>query len=232
MPYCVSCGVELNPNAKVCPLCQTPVWHPSPPQPAAPYFPTQPAVVKPASKRSLALILTSMLVSVSFCCGLLNLLLPTRHPWGLYVIGGAMMLWIWFVLPLLARGMPMFLRLTLDVAAVGVYVYLIALGVHGQDWFYHLALPILAVACVVVFCLSFLLRGGRRSILTSAMLCIIAAALFCLGVEVCVDWYLYGVWAPQWSLITLVICTGLLIPLLVIRCVPLLREEVRRRFSL
>ena len=143
-----------------------------------------------------------------------------------------MMLWIWFVLPLLARGMPMFLRLTLDVAAVGVYVYLIALGVHGQDWFYHLALPILAVACVVVFCLSFLLRGGRRSILTSAMLCIVAAALFCLGVEVCVDWYLRGAWTPQWSLITLVICTGLLIPLLVIRCVPLLREEVRRRFSL
>ena len=59
MPYCVSCGVELNPNAKVCPLCQTPVWHPSPPPPAAPYFPTQPAVVKPASKRSQARILTS-----------------------------------------------------------------------------------------------------------------------------------------------------------------------------
>ena len=92
-----------------------------------------------------------MLASVSLCCGVLNLLLPTERPWSLYVIGAAVMLWIWFVLPMLARRIPIFFRLTADVAAVGVYVFLISIDLSGSAWFRGLALPILGWACVLVF---------------------------------------------------------------------------------
>ena len=118
MSYCVNCGVELSDGAASCPLCGTPAWKPD--REALPYFPTKPTVVPPASRRAAALLLTAMLASVSLCCGLLNLILPTEHPWSLYIAGAAVMLWIWFALPMLARRIPVFFRLTADVAAIGI----------------------------------------------------------------------------------------------------------------
>ena len=161
MSYCVNCGVELAPDASRCPLCGTPAWKPD--ETAPRYFPTKPAVVPPASRRAAALLLTAMLASVSLCCGLLNLILATAHPWSLYVAGAAVMLWIWFALPMLARGIPIFFRLTADVAAVGIYVWIISVALHGGRWFRGLVLPMLGWACVVVFLLSFLLRDGSRT---------------------------------------------------------------------
>ena len=104
MSYCVNCGVGLDPSAKTCPLCGTPAWHPE--LDAPPYFPANSAAVQPASRREAAILLTAMLVSVSLCCGLLNLFLPTDRPWSLYVIGAAVMLWVWFALPMVLQRLP------------------------------------------------------------------------------------------------------------------------------
>ena len=231
MAYCVNCDVELSPGAAVCPLCGTPAWHPPGEESGEPYFPTKSPAVGPASRRAAAILLSSMLASAVVCCGLLNLLFMNRYPWSLYIIGAAVMLWIWFVLPLVAR-LPLFLRLTLDVAAVGVYVYLISVSLGGADWFRRLALPILCLLCVLVFLLSYLLREGRHSRLFSLSAAFGAAALMTVGVEYFTDVYLRGAWTPGWSLITAAICVSLIIPLQIIRHVPALREEVRRRFNL
>ena len=144
----------------------------------------------------------------------------------------AVMLWIWFVLPMLARRIPIFFRLTADVAAVGVYVFLISIDLSGGAWFRGLALPILGWACVLVFLLSFLLRGGRRSRLSAIAMCIGTVGLMALGVEYCMDRFFRAAWQPTWSLVVVVICVGLIIPLRVVRRVPSLREEARRRFNM
>lgn len=230
MSYCVNCGVELNPGARACPLCGTPAWNPDPAAPA--YFPTHSAAVQPASRRDAAILLTAMLTSVSLCCGLLNLFLPTERPWSFYVIGAAVMLWVWFALPMVLRRLPVFFRLTADVAAIGIYVWLISIDLGGARWFRGLALPIIGWAGVLVFLLSFLLRGGRRSILSTLSLAIGAAGLLAMGIEFCIDRYFRSLWQPGWSLVVLAVCVGLIIPLRIIRRVPALREEARRRFNL
>ena len=140
--------------------------------------------------------------------------------------------WIWFVLPMLVRRIPIFFRLTADVAAVGVYVFLISIDLSGGAWFRGLALPILGWACVLVFLLSFLLRGGRRSRLSAIAMCIGTVGLMALGVEYCMDRFFRAAWQPTWSLVVVVICVGLIIPLRVVRRVPSLREEARRRFNM
>ena len=218
MSYCVNCGVELDPSAKTCPLCGTPAWHPE--LDAPPYFPANSAAVQPASRREAAILLTAMLVSVSLCCGLLNLFLPTDRPWSLYVIGAAVMLWVWFTLPMVLRRLPVFFRLTADVAAIGIYVWLISIDLGGSRWFRGLALPMIGWAGVLVFLLSFLLRGGRRSTLSAIALVIGAAGLLAMGIEFCIDRYFRGVWQPGWSLIVLAVCVGLIIPLRIVRRVP------------
>ena len=142
MSYCVNCGVELDATARACPLCHTPVQNPNRPVDAElpPPFPSRRKEVQPASKKELALLISAMFASVAVLCGVLNLFfLHSGRPWSLYVVGAAVMLWLWLVPPLLLRGMPLWVRLLLDSCAVGVYVYLISIDLHGQRWFLGLA---------------------------------------------------------------------------------------------
>lgn len=234
MSYCVNCGVELDKSAQSCPLCHTPVLNPN--QPADLWgpkpFPAERSEVPPVSKSELALLLSAMLLSVSVCCGVLNLFVHSGRTWSLYVIGAAVMLWIWFVPPLLMRGMHLGVRLIFDVLAVAIYVFLISVDLNGADWFWHLALPIILLGGALVLGLGMVLRGGRRSILTSITLVIGAIGVFLVGIELFADHFLLGTFSPGWSLVVLAVCVALVIPLIVVRRVPSLREEVRRRFHM
>ena len=234
MSYCVNCGVELDATASFCPLCHTPVLNPGQPvdEHAPKPFPTQRGEVAPASKRELALLITAMLASVAVCCGVLNLFLNQQRPWSLYVIGAAVMLWIWFVPPLLARGMHLLLRLLLDVAAVAIYVFLISVDLDGRSWFCGLALPIILWGGAILLLLGLVLRVYRRSALTTLTILIGSIGVFVFGMEFFVDRWLHQLWSPSWSLVVLTICIGMVIPLIIIRRVPALREEARRRFHL
>ena len=234
MSYCVNCGVELDATARSCPLCRTPVVNPRQPvdPELPPPFPSRRAEVQPVSKKELALLLSVLLASVSVCCGVLNLFfLHSGRPWSLYVIGAAVMVWIWLVLPLLVRGMPLWLRLGLDACAVGVYVYLISIDLHGQGWFFGLALPIILWGAAIVMGLGLVLSYGR-SILTSVTLLIGALGLFILGIEFFVDRWLFDAYGPGWSIVVVTVCVALIVPLLIVRHRPALRDEVRRRFHM
>lgn len=232
MSYCVHCGVELDKTAAFCPLCHTPVVDPNQPvDTVSPKpFPTQRTEVPLASKKEAALLMTIMFLSVAVCCGLLNLFLRPEHFWSLYVIGGAAMLWVWLVLPLWARKLPLPVRLVLDGIAVGLYLLLIALSVDGMTWFLGLGLPIVLLASAVLLILGVTLP--RRSILSSITLIIGSAGVFLMGVEFFVDHWITQQWQPGWSLVILAICVALIIPLLVVRHNPALREEARKRFHL
>ena len=234
MPYCVHCGVELDATATFCPLCHTPVADPNqPPDLSAPKpFPTQRGEVAPASKQELALLVTAMLACVALCCGLLNVFLKPERGWSLYVIGAAAMLWLWLVPPLLARGMHLLLRLLVDVAAVALYVYLISLDLNGKAWFWGLAAPIIFWGGAILLLLGLVLRVYRRSVITSLTILIGSLGVFLFGVEYLIDLWLCGRWDPSWSLVVLTICLGLVIPLVIVRRIPSLREEARRRFHI
>lgn len=234
MSYCVNCGVELNPAARECPLCRTPVLNPSCPVDAdAPsFFPTRREEVAPVSRREAALLLTAMLLSVAICCTLLNLVFYSDVWWSFFIGGAMAMLWVWFVPPLLSRKLFILVRLTLDVLAVGVYILLIAIALDGMDWFVGLALPIVAAGVLVIPVLYWIIRTRRCSLLVSAVLVLLALGLFAVLTEFLCDRYLKGVWLPGWSMVVLASCVGLSIPLIIVRRVPSLREEARRRFHM
>ena len=140
------------------------------------------------------------------------------------------MLWIWLVLPLWMRRIPLLVRLLLDGAAVGVYLLLIALNLDGMDWYLGLGLPVVLLGTAVLLFLGLTLRN--RSILSSITLIIGAIGVFLFGVDLLVDRRLYPACTPTWSLIVLTVCVALIIPLVVVRRNPALREEARKRFHL
>ncbi|MEG1577552.1 MAG: DUF6320 domain-containing protein [Oscillospiraceae bacterium] len=234
MPYCVHCGVELEETAMACPLCHTPVMDPGAPVDpnAARPYPTEKMDIEPASRPEVALILSAMFASVALCCGVLNLFLRSDRLWSLYVLGAALMLWVWFVPPLMMKKLPLWLRLTVDALSVGVYVFLISVDLNGMDWFLTLALPIVLLGTGVLLFLGLMLQNGRRSILTGITLIIGAVGVILAGVEFFIDFWIDGVWEPTWSIIIVAVCVALVIPLIVVRRVPNLREEARRRFHI
>ncbi len=234
MSYCVNCGVELGKGAKVCPLCNTPVINPNELEtnPQQPFFPTRQEKIQPVSKRELALLLSVMFASVAVCCGLLNLALRPELMWSLYAVGAAAMLWIWFVPPLLWRKMPFLFKVFVNMCAVSLYVLLIAQASGGLYWYFKLALPLLFSAAVVCLVVCYFLKSNKRSLLSSFVIVLLGAGLLCGAVEFFVDRFLHQIWQPSWSLIVLAVCVGFCVPLIVIRCVPSLREEARRRFHL
>lgn len=234
MSYCVNCGVELDATAEFCPLCHVPVCNPAQPvdRTSPPPFPTERREVMPASKGMLAILLSAMLASVSVCCGLLNLFLRSGHIWSLYVAGAAAMLWVWFVPPLLRRGKPLRFQLVLNILSVAAYVLFVAVDLDGLSWYWPLALPVIVLlGCILLF-LDAMLRKRKRSLLSSLALVVGSVGVFVVGVELFGDWYFWGEWSPGWSLVVLTICMSLLIPLIVVRRVPSLREEARRRFHM
>lgn len=234
MSYCVNCGVELDDTARFCPLCHTPVLNPSQPVNISvpPPFPDERGEVPPAVKRDAAILLSSMLVSVAVCCGVLNMFLKPERTWSVYVIGAAVMLWLWLVPPLLDRGMHVLFRLLVDVLAVALYVLFIALNLDGWTWYMGLALPIILWGGALLLLLGLTLWVKRRSLLTTVTVLIGSVGVFLLGVELLIDRFLNQSWEPGWSLVVLTVCAGLVIPLLVVRRVPSLREEARRRFHM
>ncbi|MBM6924511.1 DUF6320 domain-containing protein [Pseudoflavonifractor phocaeensis] len=234
MSYCVHCGVELDATAAFCPLCHTPVldpghpvdsWSPKP-------FPTQPGEVPPIHKRAMAWALTGMLACVAAGCGLLNLFLRPGRGWSLYVIGAVIMLWVWIVIPLLIRGIPLLLRSIINVAAVGLYVYLISLDLKGWNWYIGLAVPIILWGGAVWLLLSLMLRVYHRSAISAAAILLCSLGVFLVGVEFLIDRWLTGVVDLSWSLVVLTICVCVAVPLVIIRRIPAVREEVRRRFHM
>ena len=234
MSYCVNCGVELGAGAGKCPLCGTAVVNPAcPPDSAAePFFPTRREEVAPVSRREAGLLLSAMFASVTVCCAVLNLIFYRELWWSFCPGGAAVMLWVWFALPLLCRSLSPWYRLTLDTLAIAVYVLLIAFAVHGLSWYFRIALPILLFVTAVCPTEIWLLRYRRPSILTSIILVLLTVGVLTAVVELVCDLYISGAWRPGWSLIVLISCAGLCIPLIVIRRVPSLREEARRRFHL
>ena len=233
MSYCVNCGVELDPTAESCPLCHTPVNNPRQPvdRESPKPFPTERQEVPLAAKWELAVLISAMLASAAVCCGILNIFLRAGL-WSLYIIGAAVMLWIFLVPPLLRRGLSPVIQLLADVAAVSAYVGAIAWNLHGlSGWYLHIALPIILWLGAELLTVMLPLRQGR-SILSTITIIIGAIGVFPVGVELFCDLYFRGVWQPTWSLVVLTIGVALMIPLIVVRRVPSLREEVRRRFHM
>ena len=232
MSYCVNCGVELGKEAKVCPLCGTPVINPGSPadQNAKPYYPTRKEEIPAVSKRSTAAIISAMLASVAICCGLLNLVLRPDYPWSLYAAGAALMFWIFFVPPLLWRKIHYLLRTFINMCAMAVYVWLIAVASGGMVWFQELALPILVAAAAIGLCICWVFRNHSR--LSTLICAMVGLGLFCEAIEFFVDRFLRDAWEPVWSLVVATVALGLAVPFIVIRMIPALREEARRIFHL
>lgn len=231
MSYCVNCGVKLEPSLTECPLCNTPVINPKElysKKKISPYS-REKGQVDVVKRRDLAILTSIVLIATSLSCLLLNLFVFPVSLWSLFIIGACLLLFVLIFPAVIYTKLPIYISLLFDGIAVGFYLYMITFNTSSKEWFTGLALPIVALATILVEIFTLLLRSFPVSFITTALYFFAEAALLCVGVELLIDHYLGVPLHLVWSAVVLTVCAVIVILLITVLSRRRLRDAVRRR---
>ena len=232
MSYCVNCGVELDASARSCPLCRTPVLNPNEIGRLAGEqmpFPSRKAQVEPVKRKDLGILLSMIALATAAMCGILNALVFQENLWSLTVLGACVVFWVLLEPVILFTRQSVYLSLLYDGMAVVFLLYMITFLSKEDSWFLGLGVPLTALLTVVAEIFTLCVRKLPRSFLTISLYFFTAAGLFCLGVELLVDWYVDSGISLSWSAVVLTVCGVFDIAFITMLSRRRLRDSVRRR---
>lgn len=231
MSYCVNCGVELEPSLTECPLCNTPVINPKELynlKQTSPY-PQKKGQVDVVKKTDATILLCVILIATSLSCLALNFFVFSRSLWSLFIIGACLTIFVFAIPAMIYTRLPIYISLLFDGIAVGIYLYMITFNTRSDEWFFRLALPIVALVTILVEIFALLLRSFPVSSLTTALYFFSEIAFLCIGIELLIRHYLNAPLKLIWSAIVFTVCCVIVVMLLTILSRRRLRDAVRRR---
>ena len=231
MSYCVNCGVKLDDALSKCPLCNTPVINPSELKKATPVSPfaMEKGETEKVKSKDVIVLTTVFLATTAVCCMLLNLLVFHKTLWSIPIIGLCAFVWIVVIPSIAFDKMPIYISLLIDGLAMAGYLYMLSFMTSNKAWLTRLALPITALATVLILTFTLLMKNISSSILSLALYFYVLIPILCIGIELLI-WHYYD--KPlhiTWSAIVLVPCLIVDIVLVTILSRKRLREAVRRR---
>ena len=234
MSYCVNCGVELQKSEPRCPLCGTEVYNPNEMQeekPIRPYPSHVEHLDKKVDQRYIASFISLLLLIPLFTVMLANILVSKQLTWSYYVLGGELVAFTVFLLPMIAR-MPKILYVVIDAAAVGVLLLLIQVIAQGDwGWLLLLGLPITALAALMSW--FFAVMAGpnfKLPILVRFTFGLVCIGLLVVSIEFLINLYQHVLAWPTWSLYVLFPCLVLASSLLLLNRRARVKEEIKKRF--
>ena len=202
MSICSNCGVEVAEDLRCCPLCRNPL------QPGVAgeqqEWPT-PAPVPPEAGRRLRYWLLEILsllaatgaivvFAADFASGM-------SLTWSRYPLASIAFLWISAVLLILGSG-RVWMSLLAEVAAVGLFLYVLNGLTPGPSWFLPLALPLALLAGAILGLTLGIVRKWNLSLFGAIATALLAAAVFVVGLELILNRYLIDRWFVSWSATT------------------------------
>ncbi len=227
--YCIKCGVELADSEKTCPLCKTPVFHPTVKQgDGEPNYPEFTPTEKNASPKGVLFILTCLLLIPVLITTAVDILTGGGISWSGYVTGGISLFYIIVILPTWFKRPNPSVFVPSAFAAIILFLLYINFSVGG-NWFMTFAFPVtgaLGLITTAVAVLLHYLKGGYLYIFGGAF---IALGLYCFRIEILVT-LTFGHAFVFWSLyvcIGLFIIAGMLLTIAI--CKPL-RESLEKKF--
>lgn len=231
MSYCVNCGVKLDEALPKCPLCNTPIINPSELKKSeviSPFAMEKGETEKVKSKD--VIVLTSVfLATTAICCMLLNLLVFSKTLWSIPIIGLCAFIWVVVIPSIAFEKMPIYISLFIDGLAMAGYLYMLSFMTSNKVWLTRLALPITALATIIILTYTLLMRKISSSILALALYFYALVPVLCIGIELLICHYYGKPLHITWSAIVLVPCLIVDIVLITILSRKRLREAVRRR---
>lgn len=234
MSYCVNCGVELQKSEPRCPLCGTEVVNPNElheEKPVRPYPAHVEHLDKSVDRRYIASFISLLLLIPLFTTMLANVLVSKQLTWSYLVLGGELVAFTVFLLPMIAR-MPKVLYMVIDAAAVSTLLLLIrVLTQSSWDWFLLLGLPVTVLASLM--CWFFALMASpkcRIPVLIRFTFALTSIGLLVVAIEFFIGLYQHMIAWPTWSLYVLFPCLVLASSLLILNRRARVKEEIKKRF--
>ncbi len=226
--YCIKCGVKLSDSEKVCPLCQTKVYHPEITQPEGEgMFPKGKYPVPEKNAFLPQIIATAVMLLGILTTLLCDLQYTGGISWSGYVLGASIFTYVCTVLPSWFKKPNPVIFVPCGFAALGCYLLYINLATKGA-WFLSFAFPVVGGICLIVTAVVTLTRYLRRGKLYIFGGAILALAAFMPTVELLMCITFEDMRFIGWSfypLIALAILGGLLIFLAIYRPARELMEQ-------
>lgn len=230
MSYCVNCGVELESACRLCPLCDTPVINPREKQIEAEksVYPDNLSIPKSLGKKYWTFILSLVVLIPNLVLVILNALIFDS---GIvkYIVGAFVVLWIWFLFPLLWKKPIPVILLAVDALALLIYLNMYKVYDDESGWFGAVAMPIVISLWAICNLFIFWLKKPRSKAL------IAAAALGAINVitfvaEICINVFLYGKLQIVVSLVMTACCGSLIIFFLFLEKSRRFKSWAKRKF--
>lgn len=231
MSYCVNCGVKLEDSLTKCPLCNTPVINPKELKKMGPIspFPTKEGETEKVKTKDMIILTTVFLATTAICCMLLNYLVFNKTLWSIPIVGLCAFIWVIGIPPIAFEKMPIYISMLIDGLAMAGYLYMLSFMTSNKAWLTRLALPITALATVLILTFTLLIRKISSSILSVVLYFYVLIPILCIGIELLICHYYSKPLHITWSAIVLVPCLIVDIALITILSRKRLREAVRRR---
>ena len=236
MSYCVNCGVELEQSLGQCPLCNTPVINPGEgvwkkieevAQSTSP-FPGEKGQVEVVKRKDMAILMTTVMVTTSVVCGLLNILVYSVRPWSLVVIGACILLWVILIPVAIYSRQSVYTSVLLDGLGTVLYLYMLTFLSGSSQWFWGIGMPIAVLVTLVTEFLVVCLHMLPRSFLTNALYSFTSLTALSIGLEILIDRYIQGKVQLGWSTIVLTVCIIVNITIITLLSRKRLRNAVRK----
>ena len=245
MAYCVKCGVELEDSAGKCPLCNTKVMLPEKEgqlreESAEESWPAGMDYLNTWHDRKYAAQVLSVLLALPMLvCFLINIsytkdvFSAPQNLWSLYVAGGCALAWVFTVPLLLVQKFRAYIIVGLDAVSIAGFLWLIQ-WMTGGNWFFSLALPVIAIALLTVWISSALRLHAKLNKLYMLTYIFIMVGVDMFVLEAVIDRYhsADGSISFDWSLFLLASCAVIALLLFVIGRRRKIKEEIRKRLRM
>lgn len=229
--YCIKCGVKLSDNQKVCPLCETVVFHPEIMPSGDPLYPPQRQPAPQVRSKAALVVVTTLFLLPLIITALCDLQLHNAITWSGYVIGALMVSYVMVVLPYWFRRPNPVIFVPCGFAAIGVFLLYISIATGG-GWFLSFAFPVTGVIGLIVTAVVALLKYVGKGELYIFGGAIILLGAFMPVMELLLNLtfgFTHGLVWSMYPLSALALLGGMLIFLAI--CRPA-RETMERKFFL
>ena len=227
--YCIKCGAHLSDGQKICPLCETKVYHPDIDIVEKNTYPKIPFESEEFNRKGLMFVLTMIFLVPLFLPILLELDWHADISWSGYASGGTLIFYVAFVLPQWFKKpnpvifVPLTFSLTLGLLLFICYK-------TGGNWFMSFAFPVVGGLGIIITAATAILHYVKKGCLYTIGGTLISLGLWTVLLEYDIR-TTFSVDTPfYWSIAPLTVLSIVGIMLIVIAIVKPLKESLRRIF--
>ena len=232
--YCIKCGAKLSDGQKVCPICETEVYHPGFPFAEENTYPKIPFESEEINRKGLLFVITMLFLVPLLLPIFLELDWRSDVSWSGYVAGGTLIFYNMFIMPYwFKKPNPVIFTPITFALIIGLLLF-ICYKTGGftpeGNWFMSFAFPVAGSLGIIVSAATAVLYYVKKGTLYTVGGLLIALGLWTVLLEYDIR-TTFGVETPfYWSTAPLTVLAIIGIMLIVIAIVKPLKESLKRIF--